>query len=418
MNGNEKHVVIVGAGFAGLFAVKKFFGRDVRVTLIDRNNYHAFNPLLYQVGAAEIEPDQIAYPLRTFIRGRKNIHFFMASVDAVKFKKNTIVTDRGEVNYDFLILAPGSSSGFFGIKGAEKNTMTLKSLDGALFLRNHIIEMFERATRCEDPEEREKCLSFVIVGGGPTGVEFAGAFAEFVSGPLRKDFAGIDTAEVRISLIDAAPGILGAYSGKSSAYAVKKLERMNIKVILNNSVKEVKADAIVLGGGGVIKSRTILWTAGVVGAALKSDVKLTDRRDRRVPVDQYLRPEGFDNVFICGDLALFMQQDLPLPMIAPVATQQGINAASNILRILKGRELKPFSYSDRGGMVTLGRNSAITAFAGFEFRGFVAWLLWLFIHIFYLIGFRNKLLVMLSWARDYLLYERSGKMIIPSGMKK
>jgi NADH dehydrogenase len=414
MNSEYKHIVIIGAGFAGLFAAKKLSGRNVRVTIIDRNNYHTFNPLLYQVGAAEIEPDQIAYPVRTFIRKKANIDFLMANVEKINFKKDTVVTDRGDIKYDFLIFSPGSSSGYFGIKGAENNSTTLKSLDDALRLRNHILRMFERASKCDDPSERDKCLTFVIVGGGPTGVEFAGAFAEFVNGPLRKDYPHIDSHEVRICLVDAAGQLLGAYSPKSAEYAKRKLEKMNVSVSLNRSVKEVKPGEIILGDGERLKSHTILWTAGVSGVAIKSDIKIADRKDARVTVDEYLRPGGCDNVFICGDMAYLEQGGKPLPMNAPVATQQGIHSAINILRLINGRSLKPFRYGDRGSMVTIGRNSAITKAAGFEFRGFIAWVLWLFIHIFYLIGFRNKILVMISWFRDYLFFERSGKMIIPS----
>jgi NADH dehydrogenase len=414
MNSEYKHIVIIGAGFAGLFAAKKLSGRNVRVTIIDRNNYHTFNPLLYQVGAAEIEPDQIAYPVRTFIRKKANIDFLMANVEKINFKKDTVVTDRGDIKYDFLIFSPGSSSGYFGIKGAENNSTTLKSLDDALRLRNHILRMFERASKCDDPSERDKCLTFVIVGGGPTGVEFAGAFAEFVNGPLRKDYPHIDSHEVRICLVDAAGQLLGAYSPKSAEYAKRKLEKMNVAVSLNRTVKEVKPGEIILGDGERLKSHTILWTAGVSGVAIKSDIKIADRKDARVTVDEYLRPGGCDNVFICGDMAYLEQSGKPLPMNAPVATQQGIHSAINILRLINGKTLKPFRYGDRGSMVTIGRNSAITKAAGFEFRGFIAWVLWLFIHIFYLIGFRNKILVMISWFRDYLFFERSGKMIIPS----
>lgn len=414
MNSEQKHIVIIGAGFSGLFAAKKLSGSNVRVTIIDRNNYHTFNPLLYQVGAAEIEPDQIAYPVRTFIRKKSNISFLMAGVESVRFKKNIVITSRGEVSYDYLIFSPGSSTGYFGIKGAEKNSVTLKSLDDALRLRNHILRMFESASKCEDPAERDKCLSFVIVGGGPTGVEFAGAFAEFVNGPLRKDYPHIKSGDIKIMIVDAANQLLGSYSLKSAEYAKRKLEKMNVSVYLNTSVKEVRPGEIILGGGEKIFSHTILWTAGVSGVSIKSDIKIADRKDNRVTVDEYLRPVGCDNVFICGDMAYLMQEGKPLPMTAPVATQQGVHCASNIMRLINGKELKPFRYSDRGSMVTIGRNSAITKVAGIEFRGFPAWVLWLFIHIFYLIGFRNKILVMMSWFRDYLFYERAGKMIIPS----
>ncbi|MBP9044373.1 MAG: NAD(P)/FAD-dependent oxidoreductase [Spirochaetes bacterium] len=413
MKGEKQHVVIIGAGFAGLFATKALFGKNLRVTLIDKNNYHTFNPLLYQVGAALIEADQIAYPVRSFIRKKNNIDFLMADVLDIKFKKNTVITSRGNVHYDYLILSAGSVSAFFGVKGADKYTLTLKNLDDALILRNHVLLNFEKASWCDNDEERKRCLNFVIIGGGPTGVEFAGALAEFVQGPLRKDFPGIDYRDVQITLVDAAKQLLGMYSQESAQYVKEKLESMNVKVFLNTSVSQVKKGEIILSNGQVIKTNTVLWSAGVRGSSLKTDIKFKTSRDMRIEVDNTLRPAGLDNVFICGDMAFLLQDDKPLPMIAPVATQEGIHSAKNILRMIDGKDPIPFRYKDKGAMVTIGRNSAVTRVGNMEWTGFIAWVLWLFIHVLYLIGFRNKILVMMSWFRDYLFFERSGKMIIP-----
>lgn len=414
MNDKTKHVVIIGAGFAGLFAAKKFFRKPVKVTLIDRNNYHTFNPLLYQVGAAEIDPDQIAYPVRSFIRGRKNINFMMSEVTEIKLQDRTVITKKGSVEYDYLIIAPGSKTNYFGIKGAEENSMTLKNMDDALFLRNHILALFEKAARCGDPEERKKCLTFVIAGGGPTGVEFAGAFAELVHGPLKKDFSMIKLSEIDIRLIDAGKRILMPYNEKSSSYAARILEKKGVRLMLDSGVVGMDKGVVRLKNGESIKSHTILWTAGVSGMNLKTDVKIPDRRDSRIAVNDTLRINEFNEVFICGDLAYIEQDGVPLPMIAPVATQQGERTALNILKLINGGKADPFRYKDRGSMVAIGRNSGITRIGKFEVRGVLAWMLWLFIHILYLIGFKNKILVMISWFGDYLFFERSGRMIIPS----
>ncbi|HNX24421.1 MAG TPA: NAD(P)/FAD-dependent oxidoreductase [Spirochaetota bacterium] len=419
MQKEMKHVVIIGAGFSGLFAAKKFFGKPVKVTLIDKNNYHTFNPLLYQVGAAEIEPGQIAYPVRSVIRKKRNINFLMSEVSEIKFKKQIVVTGKGDVKYDYLIIAPGSKANYFGIKGAELNSLPLKTLEDALFLRNHILTLFEKAVKCSDPEERKKILTFVITGGGPTGVEFAGAFAELVRGPLKKDFSEIKLSDINITLIDAGRRILPAYNEKSGEYALRKLEEKKVKVILESEVTRIDKGTIRFKNGESIKSHTILWTAGVKGVQFVSDVKIPVRNDSRLIVDDTLRVPGFDEVFVCGDLAYAEQDGVPLPMNAPVATQQGEHSALNILKLIAGKKADPFKFVDRGSMVAIGRNSAITKIKGFEVRGFFAWLLWLFIHILYLIGFRNKILVLISWFGDYILFERSGRMIIPSfGDKK
>jgi len=415
MKKEMKHVVIIGAGFAGLFAAKKFFGKDVKVTLIDKNNYHTFNPLLYQVGAAEIEPDQIAYPVRSVIRNKRNIDFLMSQVKEIKLKKKLVVTGKGEVKYDYLIIAPGSKTDYFGIKGAEKNSIPLKTLDDALSLRNHILTLFEKAVRCSDPDERKKCLTFVITGGGPTGVEFAGAFAELVNGPLKKDFSEIKLSDIDIRLVDAGKRILPAYSEKSGNYAARKLEEKGVKIMLESEVTAIDKGIIRFKNGESLKSHTILWTAGVRGDELKCDVKIPARKDLRIAVDDTLRIQGFKEVFVCGDITYFEEGGVPLPMNAPVATQQGEHAALSILKLIDGKQADSFVYSDRGSMVTIGRNSAITKIRGVEIRGFFAWVLWLFIHILYLIGFRNKIFVLISWFGDYILFERSGRMIIPSG---
>lgn len=410
----RKKVVIIGAGFAGLFAAKTMFGRKADVIVIDRNNFHTFNPLLYQVGAAEVEPAQIAYPVRSVIRKKNNIDFFMAEVQNISFSNNTVVTGRGDVKYDYLLIATGATPVYYGIPGAEENTFTLNSLDNAIKLRNHILFQFEKAARSADPEEMRRCLSFVIIGGGPTGVEFAGAFAELVHGPLKKDFPGVDISQIRITLLDGAKNLLGVYSEKTSLYVKKKLEKMGVQVVLGAAVKSISSSEVITADGNSIEAGTILWTAGVRGKGMAADRELTQRRDGRIPVRNTLQLEGFDNVFVCGDISFIEQDGKPLPMMAPVATQQGIHAAKNALRLINGKEPVAFRFSSRGSMVTIGRNAAVAQIGSFEMRGFFAWITWIMIHILYLIGFRNKIFVMISWFADYIFFERSGRMIIPS----
>lgn len=414
MTADRKKVVIIGAGFAGLFAAKKFFGTKADVTIIDRNNFHTFNPLLYQVGAAEIEPAQIAYPVRSVLRKRSNIDFFMADVKNINFGQNSVSTGRGDVKYDYLLIAAGAAPAYYGIPGAAENTFILNNLDNAIRLRNHILFQFEKASKCTDAAEIKKYLTFVVIGGGPTGVEFAGAFAELVKGPLKKDFPGVDISQIKIILLDGAKNLLGVYSEKTSLYVKRKLEKMGIKVILGSAVKSIGKEDVVTADGNRVEACTILWTAGVRGKDMSADRELTQRRDGRIPVTATLQLEGIDNVFVCGDISFMEQDGRPLPMMAPVATQQGIHAAKNVLRLMRGKKAENFRFSSRGSMVTIGRNAAVAQIGSFEMRGFFAWVTWLLIHVLYLIGFRNKIFVMISWFGDYIFFERSGRMIIPS----
>ena len=409
-----RRVVVLGAGFAGLFAAGTLAGTDAAVTIIDRNNYHTFYPLLYQVGAAELEPADIVYPVRSVLRTRKNIGFLMAEITGINTAKNLVTTDRGDVQYDYLVIATGSRPGFYGIKGAKENSLNLNTLDDAIQLRNHILCCFEKASRCEDPEELKKLLTFAVIGGGPTGVEFAGAFAELVQGPLHRDFPGLDLSFARIILIDGAKRLIAGYNEKSAVYAVKTLQGMGVTVLLDSPVRRIDRQAVVLPDGTKIKAATILWTAGVIGEDVRAERKLSSRSDSRIEVARTMQLEGAGNVFVCGDMAWFEQNGKPLPMMAPVATQQGVHAAKSILRMIKGKEPLDFKFRDRGSMVTIGRNSAVAKVGSFEVRGFAAWILWLAIHIFFLIGFRNKIFVLIRWFGDYIFFERSGRMIIPS----
>lgn len=413
MDKKKNQVVIIGAGFAGLWAAREFFKTDARVTLIDRNNYHTFLPLLYQVGAAEVEPEQIAYPIRSLLRGRANVRFLRAEVQGINMDERTVRCGNQAIPYDYCIVSPGSVTGYFGIPGAAGASFSLKTLDEAMVLRNHILSCFERAAYTGDQEERRRLLTFVIVGGGPTGVEFAGALSELIRGPLLRDFPGMSLKDIRVVLVEAANRLVGMFSPSLSDYTAGRLRATGVQVMLDAGVKRITQSAVTLRDGTVIPTVTTVWTAGVEGAPVPSRRALPVIRGGRVDVDPTLRIRGQDRVYATGDLAWCEHDGAPLPMIAPVAVQQGRHAARNIVRQMAGQPPLPFAYRDPGAMVTIGRNAAVVRVGKREFTGFIAWIIWLVVHIMNLIGFRNKLFVLVNWAWDYLFFERSVRLILP-----
>ncbi|MBN1533612.1 MAG: NAD(P)/FAD-dependent oxidoreductase [Spirochaetes bacterium] len=407
------HVVIIGAGFAGLWAARTLTGKPVRVTLVDRNNYHTFLPLLYQVGAAEIEPEQIAYPVRTLLRSRRNVSYIRAQVDRLDLVERFLLCNGQRVEFDYCIIATGSTTNFFGTRGADRFAFVLKNLDDSVVLRNHILSCFERAAYCADRERRRALLTFVIVGGGPTGIEFSGALAELIRGPLRKDFPALSPKEIRVCLVESAARVLSMFDAKSSAYTSRLLEKKGVEVLCGTGVKELRPGRVLLSDGSAVETETVVWTAGVTGERIASlDVPLG--RGGRLIVDETLQVPGRRGCFIAGDLAYVEEQGRPLPMIAPAAVQQGRAAAMNILRLVRGGEAVPFVYRDKGAMVTIGRNAAVARIGTREFTGFWAWVIWLVIHLMNLIGFRNKLFVLMNWAWDYIVFEKSVRLILPS----
>jgi NADH dehydrogenase len=410
-----KHIVIIGAGFAGLWAVKSLLrAKNVRVTLIDRNNYHTFLPLLYQVGAAEIEPEQIAYPIRALLRKNTNATFLKTTVNFIHFKEKYIECPAHRIDFDYCIIATGSTSHYFGIQGAQRTAFPLKTLDDAVIVRNHILNCFELASSHTHEKDRRRLLSFVIVGGGPTGVEFAGALSELIKGPLRKDFPVLDKDEIRIYLVESAERVLGMFSPALSEYTHSKLKSIGVTLLLKKAVKEITGQGIVLSDGETISSETVVWTAGVQGKTVDSESNIPLVRNNRVKTTPELQVPGFDYIYIAGDLNGIEENGAPLPMIAPVAIQQGMHAAQNILLQLQQKKPAIFHYKDKGGMVTIGRNAAIAQLGNIEFKGFIAWIIWLVIHLMNLIGFRNKLFVLINWAWDYIVFERGVRLILPS----
>ena len=413
---SKPRIVVIGAGFGGLWAARILARGDVDVLVVDRNNYHTFLALLYQVAAAELEAEDIAYPVRSIFWKLPNIDFVLAHARRINLQTRVIETDGEAIPYDYLILATGSIPYSFGMPGVEENAYFLKTLEEAVTLKNHIICCFEAAAREKNEAKRESLLTFVIVGGGATGVEYAGALSELIHGPLVKDYRSVDFQSVRIILLEAADGLVANMPQSVRIYTLEKLRKMGVDVRLQAKVGEVTPDAVLLSGQDNISTRTVVWTAGVKGEPLAELSGITTGRDGRVPVRNTLQVPDHPEIYVIGDLASIKDKTQVLPMVAQVAIQSGITAAQNVLRQIAGQALDPFRYHDRGSMITIGRKSAGVAIGSRTYTGFIAWFLWLVIHLFNLIGFRNRMMVLINWAWDYLLYERAVRFVFPSEM--
>jgi len=407
---SRPHVVIVGAGFAGMWAAKKLQGEPVEVTIVDRNNYHSFFPLLYQVAAAELAPGDIAHPIRAIVRKMPNVEFVLGTVTAVNQGRRVIELGLDEVPYDYLILAPGSATQYFGVPGAEEFSWPLRTLDQAIWLRNHTLRVLERSRRL-DGAERAGASTLVVVGGGPTGVEYSGALSELIRGPLARDMG--DLSDVRVVLVEGAPHLLGVYPESLRAYAKKRLRRKGVEVRLGSQVAEVKEGAVLLTDGTSIATETVVWTAGVGGPPDLASWGLETVRNGTVVVGPDLLLPGSTEIFVVGDGA---QPDAEsAPMVAQNAQQQGILAAANVLRSVDGRPLDHYRYRDLGNMAVIGRNAAVVhLFSRWKLKGFPAWIMWLTLHLMKLVGFRNRLSALISWSGDYLFADRAARLIVPS----
>ena len=412
--GAVPRIVIVGAGFGGVWAMRKLAGAAAELVMVDTNNHHTFLALLYQVAAAELAPEEIAYPVRGLLRGIPRARFVLGRAEGLDLEQRLLRVGETEISYDYLVLALGSTSHFFGVAGAAEHSFRLKTLDQGIVLRNHVLCCFERAANEADPAKRRQALTFAVVGGGAMGVEFAGALAELIRGPFRKDYPTLDFHQVRVVLLEGTDHLLPEFEERLQRYAVERLKRMGVEVRLGSMVENLAPDAVNLSGGEIIRADTAIWTAGVRGVPLAQEIGLPTNRQGRVPVLPTLQVPGHPEVYVVGDLASLEQDGLTLPMVAPVAIQQGTAAAQNIRRQMQGLEPVPFRYRDRGRMATIGRNAAVAQVAGRGFTGFVAWLLWLVVHLFNLIGFRNRLIVMINWFWDYIVLERAIRLIVPS----
>lgn len=412
-NGKRPQVVIVGAGFGGLWAARELADAPVDVIIVDRNNYHTFLPLLYQVAAAELSPDQTANPVRSILRKLRNVRFTLANVLRVDLERRRLECTYCDIEYDYLILAAGSTPLYFGIPGADEFALPLRTMDHAVALRNHILSCFERASDEPDPERRRALLTFVIVGAGPTGVEFAGALQELINGPLQRDFPRLDVGEVKVIMLEALDRVLPTMPKRLGRYALGRLRKMGVDVRLQTAVSRITADTVYLKDGSTIPAQTVIWTAGHRGHPIGEASGLPTNRRGQVSVLPTLQVPDHPNVYVVGDMAALEQDGKPLPMVAPVAMQEGEAAACNIIRQIAGEEPQPFRYKDSGMLAVVGRNAAVADLGRVTFTGFPAWALWLGYHLYKLIGFRNRIFVLLSWAWDYLFFDRKVRLILP-----
>ncbi|MCF6159029.1 MAG: NAD(P)/FAD-dependent oxidoreductase [wastewater metagenome] len=407
-----KRVIIVGVGFGGLRAARILSGKGFDVLLIDRNNYHLFQPLLYQVATAALEQESIVYPIREVIRYWKGVRFRLAGVHGIDLEQRRVFMATGTVEYDYLILAAGSITNFFGIDTIKRYGYDLKHLSDAVVLRSQILGAFERAVQESDVSERAALLTFVIVGGGPTGVEFAGALSELVRYVLSKDYPELRMKDVRIILVEASGSLLLTFPGKLQDYTLTRLQQMGIEVKLRTAVRGAEPGRVLLGEGTSIPSYTLFWAAGVRAASLADALSVKKVRGNRIVVKPDLTIDDHPEVFVVGDMAYLEQGGIPLPMTAPVAMQQGEYAGRAILRREQGYSAKPFRYFDRGSMAAIGRGLAVANIMNLNFSGLAAWIIWLVLHLFFLIGFRNRAVVLLNWAYDYFLFKKQIRIIL------
>ncbi len=408
---NLKRIVVVGGGFGGLKLAKKLRKSPFQVVLIDKNNYHTFQPLLYQVATAGLEPDSIAYPIRNIFKKQKNFFFRIAEVEKINEEKNIIETSIGELSYDYLVVATGSDTNFFGMKPIEEQSMTMKSVIEALNLRSLILQSFEQALITKDLAERERLMNFVIVGGGPTGVELAGALAELRNHVLPNDYPDLDFRQMNIHLIQSGDKLLVGMSEESSKKSYDFLIKLGVKVWLNTRVTDYDGDYAKTNVDKDIPAETLIWAAGVKGNIVNG---INAVQYGRIDVDEYNRVKGTENIFAIGDVALMITERSPKghPMVAPVAVQQGQHLAKNFQLIGKGKELKPFKYKDKGSMATVGRNLAVVDLPKLKFQGMFAWYIWMFVHLISLVGFRNRMIVFVNWMWSYFKFDKGVRLIV------
>ena len=409
---DRPRIVIVGAGFGGLNAAQQLSGDECDVVVVDRVNHHLFQPLLYQVATAALSPGDISYPIRAILRNNKRTQTLLGEVTGIDPGRNCIQLRHGDIRYDYLILAAGVRHAYFGHGEWERAAPGLKGLDDALEIRRRILLAFEKAEREPDPAKRKSLLTFVIVGGGPTGVELAGAIAEIARQVMVDDFRAINPKDTRVILVEAGPRILSTFPEELSKKAEKSLQGLGVWVWTGIAVDDVQSDHVTLNNGKRVETRTTLWAAGVEASPLGKMLGVETDRAGRVPVEPNLTVTGLPNVFVIGDLASFPGKNgRPLPGVAPVALQQGRHTGKNVLRAIAGKPLEPFEYFDKGNLATIGRASAIADLGFVRLSGLIAWLAWLFIHVLYLVGFRNRIVVTLNWAWAYIRMQRGARLI-------
>ena len=414
-------IVIIGGGFAGIALSKKLRNKNVQVVLIDKHNYHTFQPLLYQVATGGLEAGSIAYPIRKVIQEYKDFYFRLTSVKEIDTKHQKLITEIGDLHYDYLVIASGSKTNYFGNKEIERNSMSMKTIPQSLNIRSLILENFEQAVLTKNQADRNTLINFVLVGAGPTGVELAGALAEMKKAILQKDYPDLDIDKMQINLIQSGDRILNTMSEKSSAAAEKFLLDLGVKIWKNVRVTNYDGRTITTNTDLTFDSATVIWTAGVQGAKIIGlDSKSLVEKVDRVRVNQYNQVVGYDNIFAIGDICSMETEKYPQghPMMAQPAMQQGKLLGENLIKLIQKKTMTPFEYKDKGSMATIGRNLAVVDLPHYHFSGIFAWFVWMFVHLFSLIGFKNKAVVFLNWVYNYIKFDREGRLIIRPFKKK
>lgn len=410
---DKQRIVIVGGGFGGLQLAKNLRDKNYQVVLLDKHNYHAFQPLLYQVATAGLEPGSIAYPLRKIFNSYADYYFRMAELLEVKTSENKIITNIGDLTYDHLVIATGATTNFFGNKKMEELCMPMKTVSESLNIRSLMLQNFERALLTDNKQERDALMSAVLVGGGPTGVELAGALAELKKDILPKDYPDLDIRQMGIHILDAGDRLISGMSEKSSARALKDLRKMGVHVHLNKRVTDYDGQIITCADGLQLNAALVIWAAGVK-AVIPQGLPEDSIKFGRIVVDEHSLVQGLQNVYALGDVATMITEENPRghAMVAQPAMQQGVLLAKNLVRKRQGKEQKNFKYKDLGSMATIGRNKAVAEFPFAKMAGWFAWMAWLLVHVFQLIGFRNRISVMINWAQNYFRHARDLRLII------
>ena len=411
---NLPRVVIIGGGFAGLALVEKLKHKEVQVVLFDKNNFHQFQPLFYQVATSALEPDSIVFPFRKQINGYKNVLFRLAEVEEIQPSTNTIITNKGSVHFDYLVLATGTTTNFFGMDNVESHSLGMKDIRDSLNIRHMMLQNLEQAAITCDDKERDALTNFVIVGGGPAGVEMAGALAEFCKYILPKDYPEYPSSIMNIYLIEAIDELLSTMSEKASTKTLKYLKDLDVKVLFNESVSDYDGSIVTTKSGKTILAKNLIWTAGVKGQFPKGIDEKHVVRGNRLKTDSFLMVEGYDNIFAIGDIAAVITEETPKghPQVAQTAIQQGKYLGNILLKIIKNEGVNPFEYKDKGSLATVGKRRAVADLGKFKFAGYFAWLLWSIVHLLSISGFRNRLMVGFNWAVSYFTYEKSNRLII------
>lgn len=411
----KKRIIIVGGGFAGLKLIRSLLGKNYQIVILDKNNYHQFQPLLYQVATAGLEPSAISFPLRKILQKEDDVHFRIAELEEVNSEKNEITTNIGSIKFDYLVLAIGATTNFFGQKNIEANALSMKTASEAILIRNLILENFEKALLETEEEKINSYLNIVLVGGGPTGVELSGALAEMKKYIFPKDYPELDVSKMRIMLFEASPHLLAGMSERSSKKANEYLQKLGVEVNLNSKVEDYTGTVLSISDGSKINSKTVIWSAGVKANTVNGLPDKVFTHGGRILVDRYNKVLDNENIFALGDLCLMQTPKYPKghPQVAQVAIQQAKLLGSNIIKIeKKSSKLKKFEYKDKGTLATIGRNRAVADLPHATLKGYIAWVLWLVVHLFSIVGVKNKMIIFLNWIWNYFTYDQSLRLLL------